>query len=85
MLTNSFVLFSCRSLCTFKCYGVTGLFNYVASISDHHKVTHRGPWGCEIVEAPTLLDNRFTDDGEVSTLRNGPPFVPRKIPGTHLC
>jgi hypothetical protein len=30
-------------------------------------------------------DNRLTDGGEVVSLTRRPPFVPRKIPGTHFC
>jgi hypothetical protein len=32
-----------------------------------------------------LLDNRFTDDGEVVSLTRRPPFTPRNIHGTHFC
>jgi hypothetical protein len=38
------------------------------------------------VEAPTLsLDNRLTDGGEVVSLTRRPPYIPRKISGTHFC
>jgi hypothetical protein len=48
-------------------------------------VTDRGgPQGCETSRLPHFLDNRLTDDGEVSLTRR-PHFTPRKIPGTHFC
>jgi hypothetical protein len=37
------------------------------------------------VEAPTFVDNRLTDVGEVVSLMVRPPFIPRKIPGIHFC
>jgi hypothetical protein len=49
-------------------------------------VTGRGgPQGCETSKLPHFLDNRLTDGGEVVSLTRRPPFIPRKIPGTHLC
>jgi hypothetical protein len=39
-----------------------------------------GPLGCD-----TSRYNRFTDDGEVVSLKRRLPFTPRKIPGTHFC
>jgi hypothetical protein len=31
-----------------------------------------------------FLENQLTDDGEVLGLTSRPPFIPRKIPGTHF-
>jgi hypothetical protein len=36
-------------------------------------------------EAPTFLDNRLTNDGEVVRLTRRPCFTHRKINGTHFC
>jgi hypothetical protein len=46
-------------------------------------VTGRGgPWGCETSRLPHLLDNRFTDGGEVVSLtRRSPALYP---PGRFL-
>jgi hypothetical protein len=44
-----------------------------------------GPYGCETSRLPHLLDNRFTDGSEVDSLTRRSLFIPRKIPGTHLC
>jgi hypothetical protein len=44
-----------------------------------------GPYSCETSRPSHFLDNRLTDDGEVVSLIRRPPFIPRKIPGTHLC
>jgi hypothetical protein len=43
-----------------------------------------GPYDCEMSRLPHFIDNRLTDDGEVVSLTRRPPFIPRKIPGTHL-
>jgi hypothetical protein len=42
------------------------------------------PIGLWDVEAPTFQDNRFTDDGEIVSLRRRPHFSSRKIPSAHL-
>jgi hypothetical protein len=34
---------------------------------------------------PHFLDCRLTHGGEVVSLKRGPLFTPRKIPGTHFC
>jgi hypothetical protein len=39
---------------------------------------------CETSRIPHFLDNRFTDDDEVS-LKRRPPFSSMKIPCTHFC
>jgi hypothetical protein len=44
-----------------------------------------GPWGCETLRLPHLLDNRLTDGGKVVSLTRRTPFTPRKILGTHFC
>jgi hypothetical protein len=43
------------------------------------------PLGCERSRLPHLLDNRLTDGGKAVSLTRWPPFIPRKIPGTHFC
>jgi hypothetical protein len=37
------------------------------------------------VEAPTFSDIALTDGGKVVSPMRRPLFIPRKIPGTHLC
>jgi hypothetical protein len=44
-----------------------------------------GPYGCETSRLPHFRDNRLTDGGEVVSLTRRPPFVPRRIRGTHFC
>jgi hypothetical protein len=44
-----------------------------------------GPQDFETSRLPHLLDNSFTDGGEVVSLTRRPPFTPRKILGTHFC
>jgi hypothetical protein len=44
-----------------------------------------GPEDCETSRLPHFLDNRFTDRGEVVSLKRRPPFTPGKIPGAHFC
>jgi hypothetical protein len=44
-----------------------------------------GPLSCETSRLPHFLHNRLTDVGEVVSLTRRPPFIPRKIPGTHFC
>jgi hypothetical protein len=44
-----------------------------------------GLQGCETSRLPHFLDNQLEDDSEVVSLTHWPPFVPRKIPGTHSC
>jgi hypothetical protein len=44
-----------------------------------------GPKGLGDVKAPTFLDSRLTDGGEVVSLMCWPSFTPREIPGTHFC
>jgi hypothetical protein len=49
-------------------------------------VTDRGgPFGCETSRFTHFLDCRLTDGGDVVSLTLRPPFIPRKIPGTHFC
>jgi hypothetical protein len=44
-------------------------------------VTGRGgPWGCERLRLPNLLDNRLTDGGKVVSLTRWPPFTPPPPP-----
>jgi hypothetical protein len=42
-----------------------------------------GPQGCETSRPPHFLDSRLTDGGEIVIPTRRPPFIPRKIPGTH--
>jgi hypothetical protein len=45
-----------------------------------------GPYGCERLRLPHLLDNRLTDGGKVVSLTRRPLFTPpRKVHGTHFC
>jgi hypothetical protein len=44
-----------------------------------------GPYGCERSRIPHFLDSQLTDGSEVVSLTYRPPFIPRKIPGTHFC
>jgi hypothetical protein len=46
---------------------------------------HEDPWVCETSRLLHLLDSRLTDGGEVVSITRRPPFIPRKIPGTHFC
>jgi hypothetical protein len=46
---------------------------------------HGSPYGYETSRVPHFLDNRLTDGGEFDSLTRRPPFIPRKIPGTHFC
>jgi hypothetical protein len=41
--------------------------------------------GCETSRLPHGLDNRLIDSGEVVSITHRPPFIPKKIPGTHFC
>jgi hypothetical protein len=43
-----------------------------------------GQQDCETSRIPHFLDNRLTDVGEVVSLTRRPPFIRRKIPGTHF-
>jgi hypothetical protein len=48
-------------------------------------VTGRGGLqGFETSSLPHFVDKRLTDGGEVVSLTSRPPFIPRKIPGTHF-
>jgi hypothetical protein len=40
---------------------------------------------CKMPRLPQFLDNQLTDGTEVVGLTYGPPYTPRKIPGTHFC
>jgi hypothetical protein len=42
-------------------------------------------WSCEVSRLPHIVENWFTDGSEVVSLTHQPPFIPRKIPGTHFC
>jgi hypothetical protein len=44
-----------------------------------------GPQGCETSRLAHFLDSWLTDGGEVGSFTCQPPFIPRKIPGTHFC
>jgi hypothetical protein len=44
-----------------------------------------GPQRCETSRLPHFLDNRLTDGGKVVSLTRRPPFLPRKILGSHFC
>jgi hypothetical protein len=58
---------------------------------------HQQLWGYKVEEKlylgvreqkrlnTTDLDNWLTDGGDVVSLTRRPPFIPRKIPGTHFC
>jgi hypothetical protein len=46
---------------------------------------HGGLQGCETSRRSHFLDDWLTDCGEVVSLTRSPPFIPRKIPGTHFC
>jgi hypothetical protein len=49
-------------------------------------VTGRGgPYRGETSRSPHFLDNPLTGDGEVVSLKQRPPFILLKIPGTHFC
>jgi hypothetical protein len=48
-------------------------------------IGREGPYGCETLRLPHLLDNRLTDGREVVSLTRQPPFTPKEIPGTHFC
>jgi hypothetical protein len=37
-----------------------------------------GPWGCERLRLPHLLDSRLTDGSKVVSLTRRPPFTPQK-------
>jgi hypothetical protein len=43
------------------------------------------PYGCETSRLLHVLDNRFTDGGEVINLKHRSPYSPRNIPGIHFC
>jgi hypothetical protein len=45
---------------------------------------HEGPWGCEMLRLPHFLDTQLTDSNEIISLTFQPPFVHKKIPGTHI-
>jgi hypothetical protein len=45
----------------------------------------RGLWGRETSKAFTFLNNWLTDGGEVVSVKNRPPFEPRKFRSTHFC
>jgi hypothetical protein len=44
-----------------------------------------GPYGCKTLRLLHFLDNRLTDGGEAVSLTLLPPFISRKILGTHFC
>jgi hypothetical protein len=49
-------------------------------------VTGRGgPQGCDTSRLPNFLENQLKNGGEVVSLMHRPPFIPRKIAGTHFC
>jgi hypothetical protein len=39
---------------------------------------HEGPYGCERLRLPHLLDNWLTDGGKVVSLMRRPPFNPQE-------
>jgi hypothetical protein len=66
-----------------KLLKITGSYECKVKLSlcqavEGHKV-------CELSRLPHFLDNWFTVGGEVIILMRRPHFIPRKIPGTHLC
>jgi hypothetical protein len=44
-----------------------------------------GLQGCETSRSPQFVENRLIDGGKVISPTRRPPFIPRKIPGTHFC
>jgi hypothetical protein len=42
-----------------------------------------GPKDFETSRIPHFLDSRFTDDGEIGSLKLRPRFITRNIDGTH--
>jgi hypothetical protein len=43
-----------------------------------------GPEDCETSRLPHFVDSLLTDGCEIVNLTRRPPFIPRKIPGTHF-
>jgi hypothetical protein len=39
-----------------------------------------GPYGCERLKLPYLIDNRLTDGGKVGSLTRRPRFTPQEDP-----
>jgi hypothetical protein len=58
---------------------------YLTYLMLQRQLGHLNVRNLDQARLPHFLDNRLTDGGEVVSLTRRPPFIPRKIPGTHFC